>query len=106
MIPVLLGIFVAGQAIADYALAPYLIASRVHLNPVWVMFAVAAFGYLFGFVGLLIAFVIQEGARMPASLPAPLRRVVRFLVPYTRAGWAFAVLSPRAAARRKRARGC
>ena len=36
-------------------LAPYLIASRVHLNPVWVMFAIAAFGYLFGFVGLLIA---------------------------------------------------
>jgi predicted PurR-regulated permease PerM len=55
MIPVVLGIFVAGQAIADYALAPYLIASRVHLNPVWVMFAIAAFGYLFGFVGLLIA---------------------------------------------------
>ena len=51
----MLGIFVAGQAIADYALAPFLIASRVHLNPVWVMFAIAAFGYLFGFVGLLIA---------------------------------------------------
>jgi len=55
LIPVVLGIFVAGEAIADYALAPYLIASRVHLNPVWVMFAIAAFGYLFGFVGLLIA---------------------------------------------------
>jgi predicted PurR-regulated permease PerM len=55
MIPVVLGIFVAGQAIADYALAPFLIASRINLNPVWVMFAIAAFGYLFGFVGLLIA---------------------------------------------------
>ncbi|MGH6937008.1 MAG: AI-2E family transporter [Methylocella sp.] len=55
MVPVVLGIFVAGQAIADYALAPYLIASRVQLNPVWIMFAIAAFGYLFGFVGLLIA---------------------------------------------------
>jgi predicted PurR-regulated permease PerM len=30
--------------------APYFIASRVHLNPVWIMFAIAAFGYLFGFV--------------------------------------------------------
>ena len=39
----------------EYGMAPYLIASRVHLNPVWVMFAIAAFGYLFGFVGLLIA---------------------------------------------------
>jgi predicted PurR-regulated permease PerM len=55
MIPVVLGIFVGGQAIADYALAPYLTASRINLNPVWVMFAIAAFGYLFGFVGLLIA---------------------------------------------------
>ena len=42
------------------------------------------------------AVVIRDGAaRVPASLPAPLRRVVRFLVPYTRAGWAFALLSPR-----------
>ncbi|HUB65327.1 MAG TPA: AI-2E family transporter [Methylocella sp.] len=55
MMPVVLGIFLAGQAIADYVLSPYLIASRVQLNPVWIMFAIAAFGYLFGFVGLLIA---------------------------------------------------
>lgn len=55
MIPVVFAIFLAGQAIADYVLAPYLVASRIHLNPVWVMFAIAAFGYLFGFVGLLIA---------------------------------------------------
>ncbi|MGH6848441.1 MAG: AI-2E family transporter, partial [Methylocella sp.] len=55
LFPVVLGIFVAGEAIADYVLAPYLVASRIHLNPVWVMFAIAAFGYLFGFVGLLIA---------------------------------------------------
>ncbi|MFZ0496365.1 MAG: AI-2E family transporter [Methylocella sp.] len=55
LIPVVVGIFVAGEAIADYALAPYLIASRINLNPVWVMFAIAASSYLFGFVGLLIA---------------------------------------------------
>jgi predicted PurR-regulated permease PerM len=48
-------VFVVGQSIADYALAPYLVGRRVHLNPVWVMFALFAFGYLFGFVGLLIA---------------------------------------------------
>jgi deazaflavin-dependent oxidoreductase (nitroreductase family) len=42
------------------------------------------------------AFVMHPGKRFrePKSLPAPLRRVVRFLAPYTRAGWAFAVLSP------------
>ena len=50
------------------------------------------------------AFVVREGARVPASLPASLRRVVRFLVPYTRAGWAFAVLSPRKQSRRRRRR--
>ena len=36
-------------------LSPYLVGRRVHLNPVWLMFALFAFGYLFGFVGLLIA---------------------------------------------------
>jgi predicted PurR-regulated permease PerM len=48
-------VFFVGQSLADYVLAPYLVARRVHLNPVWVMFALFAFGYLFGFVGLLIA---------------------------------------------------
>jgi deazaflavin-dependent oxidoreductase (nitroreductase family) len=44
------------------------------------------------------AFVMIEGKRfrVPKSLPPGMQRVVRFLAPYTRAGWAFAVLSPRA----------
>jgi len=70
MIPVVLGIFLAGQAIADYVLSPYLIASRVQLNPVWVMFAITAFGYLFGFVGLLIA----------VPLAAAIGVVIRFAI--------------------------
>jgi predicted PurR-regulated permease PerM len=48
-------VFVVGQSLSDYVLAPYLVGRRVHLNPVWVMFALFAFGYLFGFIGLLIA---------------------------------------------------
>jgi predicted PurR-regulated permease PerM len=48
-------IFFVGQLLSDYVLAPYLVGRRVHLNPVWMMFALFAFGYLFGFVGLLIA---------------------------------------------------
>ena len=48
-------IFFIGQSLADYVLSPYLVGRRVRLNPVWVMFALFAFGYLFGFVGLLIA---------------------------------------------------
>jgi predicted PurR-regulated permease PerM len=52
---VVLAVFFIGQSLADYVLAPYLVGRRVHLNPVWMMFALFAFGYLFGFVGLLIA---------------------------------------------------
>jgi predicted PurR-regulated permease PerM len=48
-------IFFIGQSLADYVLAPYLVGRRVRLSPVWVMFSLFAFGYLFGFVGLLIA---------------------------------------------------
>jgi len=48
-------VFLMGQSLADYVLAPYLVARRVHLNPVWVIFALFAFGYLFGFAGLVIA---------------------------------------------------
>ena len=44
-----------GQSLADYVLSPYFVGRRVNLNPVWLMFALFAFGYLFGFVGLLIA---------------------------------------------------
>ena len=52
---IVVGIFLVGQSVADYVLAPYLVGSKVHLNPVWLIFALFAFGYLFGFVGLLIA---------------------------------------------------
>ena len=43
------------------------------------------------------AFVMYAGKRfrVPKSLPVPLQKVVRVLAPYTKTGWAFAVLSPR-----------
>jgi predicted PurR-regulated permease PerM len=55
--PILLvfGIFLVGQSLSDYVLVPYFVGNKVHLNPVWLMFALFSFGYLFGFVGLLIA---------------------------------------------------
>ena len=42
------------------------------------------------------AFVMHEGKRFraPSSLPRPLQGLLRFLAPYTRSGWAFALLSP------------
>lgn len=47
--------FAAGNAIENYVLAPKLVGEKVGLHPVWLMFALIAFGYLFGFVGLLVA---------------------------------------------------
>jgi predicted PurR-regulated permease PerM len=50
-----LGLFVAGQFVEGNFLSPKLVGDRVGLHPVWLMFALFAFGYLFGFVGLLLA---------------------------------------------------
>jgi predicted PurR-regulated permease PerM len=50
-----LTIFVIGQFLEGYVLSPKLVGESVGLHPVWLMFALFAFGYLFGFVGLLIA---------------------------------------------------
>jgi predicted PurR-regulated permease PerM len=55
MVFFVLAAFFVGQSLGDYVLAPYLVGRSVHLNPVWMIFALFAFGYLFGFVGLLIA---------------------------------------------------
>jgi predicted PurR-regulated permease PerM len=49
------GIFFVGQIIDGYVLQPKLIGERVGLHPVWLMFALLAFGALFGFVGLMVA---------------------------------------------------
>lgn len=54
-IGVIAGIFVAGQFIEGNFLSPKLVGSSIGLHPVWVIFAMLAFGYLLGFVGLLIA---------------------------------------------------
>jgi predicted PurR-regulated permease PerM len=48
-------IFFVGQFVEGNILQPKLVGKSVGLHPVWLMFALFAFGYLFGFVGLLIA---------------------------------------------------
>jgi predicted PurR-regulated permease PerM len=48
-------IFLVGQFLEGYVLAPKLVGESVGLHPVWLMFALFAFGYLLGFVGLLVA---------------------------------------------------
>ena len=52
---VVLGIFVVGQFVEGNILSPKLVGESIGLHPVWLMFAMFAFGYLFGFVGLLLA---------------------------------------------------
>jgi len=48
-------IFLAGWTIESYVLTPKLVGARVHLHPVWVIFALLAFGSLFGILGVLVA---------------------------------------------------
>ncbi|MCT4655277.1 MAG: AI-2E family transporter [Cohaesibacter sp.] len=50
-----LGIFAVGQFVEGNILQPRLVGERVGLHPVWLMFALLAFGSLYGFVGMLIA---------------------------------------------------
>lgn len=82
MLPIILAIFVFGQLISDYVLAPRLVGARARLNPLTTMFAIAAFGYLLGVVGLILAVPLaaaigvlvrfvaaQEGEQLARSIP-------------------------------------
>jgi predicted PurR-regulated permease PerM len=54
-VAVIAGIFIFGQFVEGNILQPKLVGKSVGLHPVWLMFALFAFGSLFGFTGLLIA---------------------------------------------------
>lgn len=55
-------IFVAGQFLEGNFLSPKLVGGSIGLHPVWLMFALFAFGYAFGFVGLLLAVPLAAAA--------------------------------------------
>lgn len=55
MIVAVAAVFFVGQFIEGNILQPRLVGKSVGLHPVWLMFALFAFGALFGFVGLLMA---------------------------------------------------
>jgi len=63
-VPILtvLGIFLVGQFVEGYVLSPKLVGESVGLHPVWLMFALFAFSYLFGFVGLLLSVPLAAAA--------------------------------------------
>ncbi|ODT06826.1 MAG: AI-2E family transporter [Mesorhizobium sp. SCN 65-20] len=55
MVVAVAAVFFVGQFIEGNILQPRLVGKSVGLHPVWLMFALFAFGALFGFVGLLVA---------------------------------------------------
>jgi len=48
-------VFVAGQSLEGNVITPRLVGRSVGLHPVWLILALAVFGALFGFVGMLVA---------------------------------------------------
>lgn len=52
---IIIGILLGGQVLESAILSPRVIGAEVGLHPVWVIFALMTFGYLFGFLGLLVA---------------------------------------------------
>jgi predicted PurR-regulated permease PerM len=54
-IAVIGGIFVVGQFLEGNVFTPKLVGDSVGLHPVWLLFALSAFGAIFGFLGLLVA---------------------------------------------------
>jgi predicted PurR-regulated permease PerM len=52
-------VFGAGQIVEGFFLTPRLVGERIGLHPLAVIFALLAFGQLFGFVGVLIALPVS-----------------------------------------------
>jgi predicted PurR-regulated permease PerM len=64
-----LAVYGVGQLLEGYVLIPWLVGDRIGLHPVVVIFALLAFGQLFGFAGVLLALPVS------AALLVALRHV-------------------------------
>ena len=62
-------VYGVGQLIENYVLLPYVVGDRIGLHPLAVIFALLAFGQLFGFAGVLLALPVS------AAMLVALRRV-------------------------------
>jgi predicted PurR-regulated permease PerM len=56
------GVFLVGQFLEGNILSPKLVGESVGLHPVWLIFALLAFGSLFGFTGLIVAVPMAAAA--------------------------------------------
>ena len=65
-----LAVFGAGQLVEGNILQPKIVGEQVNLHPVWLIFSLFVFGYLMGFVGMLVA----------VPLAATIGVVVRFFL--------------------------
>ena len=54
-----LAVYGVGQLLENYVLVPWLIGDRIGLHPLAVIFALLAFGQLFGFAGVLLALPVS-----------------------------------------------
>ena len=54
-----LSVYGVGQLLEGYVLIPWLVGDRIGLHPVMVIFALLAFGQLFGFAGVLLALPVS-----------------------------------------------
>lgn len=61
-IGLVIAVFAIGQFLEGNFLSPKLVGKSIGLHPVWLMFALFAFGYVFGFVGLLLAVPMAAAA--------------------------------------------
>ncbi|WP_051379133.1 AI-2E family transporter [Derxia gummosa] len=52
-------VYSLGQALESFVLTPRLVGERIGLHPITVIFALMAFGQLFGFVGVLVALPVS-----------------------------------------------
>lgn len=69
-IAAVVGVFAVGQALDAAFLSPKIVGSKIGLHPVWLIFSLFVFSYLFGIVGTLIA----------VPLAAATGVIVRFLI--------------------------
>ncbi len=77
-------IFQVGQMLEGNVLTPKLVGSSVGLHPVWLIFALSAFGAVFGFVGLLVA----------VPVAAVIGVLVRFAITHYQASLLYRGLEP------------